>query len=192
MKKFSINGVVVHSGFVPLKGFETKYCINRFGEVVKPSYVDKNGFLRKSKVLGQSLRGKGYPCVGLLVNGKQTRYSVHRLVAQTFIPNPDDKREVNHIDGNKMNNHASNLEWVTPQENVQHSFAIGLNKSPNRAGERNGQARLSDEEVLEIRESQKSAKQLSKEYSVSESCIFKVRQGVRWAHVRDDQKKEAN
>jgi hypothetical protein len=72
------------------------------------------------------------------LNGK--KYSIHRLIAETFIPNPDNKPEVNHKDGNKLNNHISNLEWVTHSENTKHAFKMGLiDKSSilNRKGKNN-------------------------------------------------------
>lgn len=64
-----------------------------------------------------------YRSVGLYWKGKQKRALVHRLVAQAFIPNPDNKPEINHKDGDKSNNHVSNLEWCTRQENCQHYHA---------------------------------------------------------------------
>jgi len=62
--------------------------------------------------------------IAILLDGEQ--HLMHRLIAQTFIPNPENKREVNHIDGNKLNNDVSNLEWVTSSENQKHAFRIGL------------------------------------------------------------------
>lgn len=66
----------------------------------------------------------GYLCVRVRPSGKI--YKVHRLVAMTFISNPDNKPQVNHIDGNKMNNCVNNLEWCSNRENVQHAWATGL------------------------------------------------------------------
>lgn len=71
-------------------------------------------------------QNQGYMCVSLQINGKAHRRRVHRLVALAFIPNPDGKSEVNHIDGNKTNNHVSNLEWCTPSENLIHAYKTGL------------------------------------------------------------------
>ena len=62
-------------------------------------------------------------------------YLVHRLVAKAFIPNPDDKPQVNHIDGNKRNNNIKNLEWVPAKENVVHAYSTGLIKHHKKLGE---------------------------------------------------------
>ncbi len=64
--------------------------------------------------------------VSLWKNGKNRSHLIHRLVAETFIPNPDNKPEVNHIDGDRHNNKLDNLEWTTKQENMQHAFRTGL------------------------------------------------------------------
>ena len=65
---------------------------------------------------------EGYKRVALYINGKPRTRSVHRLVAIEFIPNPENKREVNHKDGNPSNNCVENLEWVTPEENIRHAI----------------------------------------------------------------------
>lgn len=84
---------------------------------------------RKGVILKQTLNQKGYYCVTITFeNHKQKVFEVHRLIAKTFIPNPENKSQVNHIDGNKTNNNIENLEWVTAQENIVHAFKHGLNK----------------------------------------------------------------
>ena len=75
---------------------------------------------------------KGYLVVDLYEGGKRTTARVHRLVAEEFIENPDNKPCINHIDGNKHNNHVSNLEWVTKKENSEHAWNNGLAK-PSRS-----------------------------------------------------------
>jgi hypothetical protein len=74
-------------------------------------------------------------------------YKVHRLIAMAFIPNPENKRTVNHKDGNKQNNAANNLEWVTRRENEDHAMANGMKPK----GERNGGAKISDADAEYIR-----------------------------------------
>ena len=90
-------------------------------------YIDKYGLVYNDNGdrLKQSMVGSGYMCV--VLTGK--RCYVHRLVAQTFIPNPDNKPNVNHKDGNRLNNHVDNLEWCTQKENVSHAINT-LKKSP--------------------------------------------------------------
>lgn len=72
---------------------------------------------------------KGYPHVSLYDNRKRKSVTIHRLVADAFVDNPDNKPQVNHIDGNKYNNNYTNLEWCTASENMQHAFDTGLSKA---------------------------------------------------------------
>lgn len=78
-----------------------------------------------NRFLSPCMRGE-YLSIGLYLKGKRVGVSVHRLVAEAFIPNPEGKPCVNHIDGNKLNNHVSNLEWVTHSENAIHAVDTGL------------------------------------------------------------------
>lgn len=94
---------------------------------IKYSFLEDGKFIvfddgRIYKKLEPPVTESGYQ---LVVIGKET-WSIHRIVATTFVPNPENKPEVNHIDGNKQNNAASNLEWVTRAENVQHAVEHGL------------------------------------------------------------------
>lgn len=91
---------------------------------------------------------RGYSRVTISVNNVKTRYKVHRLVAELYLPNPENKPYVNHKDGNPSNNHYSNLEWVTAQENSLHSTRV-LKKN---IGEHNNLSKLSPEQVKYIRE----------------------------------------
>lgn len=109
-----------------IPSYEGKYQISNFGNV-KSLNFSRNHIPHLLKLKDHK---DGYKLVGLS-NGKKgdkTFFAVHRLVAEAFIDNPDNKSQVNHKDGNKSNNHISNLEWVTPQENMIHSFKTGLRK----------------------------------------------------------------
>lgn len=107
---------------------------------IENQYENHRGYMRISV---------GSPCFEL---------KVHRLVAQAFIPNPERKKQVNHIDGNKKNNHVSNLEWATPRENVQHAIRTGLNKSIGKPKHCTKVAKFSsDGEFLEMFDTIKDA-----------------------------------
>ena len=117
----------------PIKDFEGLYEITMQGEVRsvdrKFTYYDPrwNTYTTrhtKSKIMNQYDSIGGYKFISLRKDGKYYQCYVHRLVAQTFIPNPENKKEVNHKDGNKCNNAATNLEWVTPSENQIHSHQV--------------------------------------------------------------------
>lgn len=92
--------------------------------------VSNLGRIRRIKT-GKILKGylNEYYRVVLTVDSKGKDYSVHRLVAMTFIPNPENKPDVNHIDGNKLNNRVDNLEWTTRSENMKHAYRTGLYKN---------------------------------------------------------------
>jgi hypothetical protein len=83
--------------------------------------------MRTGKILSPLKTTTGYLQIQLSFGGKMKQIKIHRLVAITFIPNPENKREVNHKDGNPLNNSVSNLEWVTRSENVKHAYDTGLN-----------------------------------------------------------------
>lgn len=106
----------------PLQDYPN-YAITRSGQVYSKS-KSRDFDVCLKQVLD---KGTGYYIVTLYAYPKPRKNQfVHRLLAQTFIPNPDNKPQVNHIDGNKMNNTLSNLEWVTSAENTQHAVDLGL------------------------------------------------------------------
>lgn len=109
-------------------------------------------------------------------------YRVHRAIAETFIPNPDGKGTVNHIDGNHCNNTIQNLEWATPKEQSAHSAAI-LRRN---CGERNYNATLTNHDVKRIRtlyESGATITDLSRIYSKKPSDIRRIVKYERWKHI---------
>lgn len=110
-----------------IEGFENRYQISNTGKVRSLDTYQDNPLtggksLRKGKILTPWLE-KGYLRVGLSIGDKKHRYfSVHKLVANSFIENLLNKPHINHIDGDKFNNNSINLEWCTPAENVTHSI----------------------------------------------------------------------
>lgn len=97
-------------------GYEGLYTIDIFGNVYKSD----------GKELVQHKNKFGYMNVMLRKDGKQKQHKVHRLIAQAFIPNPQNKEQVNHIDGDKSHNTVWNLEWCTCKENIKHAYDSGL------------------------------------------------------------------
>ena len=102
------------------------------------------------------------------------QYYVHRLVGLAFCPNPEGKPFINHIDGDKANNRAENLEWCTQKENNRHAYATGLKFM--MTGEKNPNAKLTDAQVAEIRASKETAAWLSAKYGVSQNHIYLITQ----------------
>ena len=100
--------------------------------------VSDAGHIRNSashKVYKPWICKNGYAYVSIVSHGKRSKVSVHRLVAACFIPNPENKPCVNHIDGNKSNNNVDNLEWSTFSENIKHSWDSGLRVMTNSGRE---------------------------------------------------------
>lgn len=143
-----------------IEGFSSKFSISNFGRVKSNARIVNNhtGFInKKDMILKQQKNHKGYPVVTLQDGNYKKTVMVHRLVAKAFIENANNKPQVNHIDGNKENNHFSNLEWCTNQENQIHAIKSGLNDhSKYRSGRKNRRVAkidLKTNEVIEIYES---------------------------------------
>lgn len=109
-----------------IEGYEGLYQVSNLGRVKRMRFINKNTNIEKERIKSQKIRKDGYLEVALYKNGKGKYIQVHRLVAKSFIPNPKKLPQVNHIDGNKQNNKMDNLEWCDCQENMQHSYKIGL------------------------------------------------------------------
>lgn len=117
-----------------IKGYEGKYLVTRDGRVITMSRVigynhsmTGKRLTRRTKAKEMSIGDcKGYNTLGLSKDGVTKSHRLCRIVALHFVPNPENKPAVNHKDGNKKNDHADNLEWVTAKENSQHAFRTGL------------------------------------------------------------------
>lgn len=103
-----------------VKGYEEYLAVSSQGRV--------KSFMRNpdGNILKAQTDNKGYLRLSCTINGKKVRFKVHRLVAEHFVDNPDNKPQVNHKDGNKRNNAVPNLEWVTMSENAVHAIKSGL------------------------------------------------------------------
>lgn len=99
----------------PVKGYEELYYVSSDGDVIS---------LKRGKILKPQIR-RNYYSVSLSKNNKWRSYPIHRLVAEAFIPNPNNYPQVNHKNSNKLDNRAENLEWCTVSENKLHSYRAG-------------------------------------------------------------------
>ena len=166
-------------------GFEGYYEISENG-IIKSLEKEVNNSKTTKRVVKERIRKpyvtkKGYVQIMLSKHKINYKFYIHRLVAINFIDNPDNKLEVNHIDGNKQNNHVSNLEWCTRSENNKHSFSIGLKKATK--GSLSGMSKLTEEEVLEIRNSNLSRRELRLKYKVGTTTIQGILTRKSWQHI---------
>ncbi len=157
--------------------------------------INRNGDIRqKTMILGgqkftdfvrkASVNNAGYHYMAFREDGKQKNFYIHRLVAETFIPNPDGKPFVNHIDGDKSNNSADNLEWVTVTENNRHARKEGLNVTPK--GEESRLAVLTNEQVIEIKKQLaegRKQRDIAAEFGVHYTLISHIKAGRKWGDV---------
>ena len=161
----------------PIKEFERYYEINRNGQI-------RNR--KRNKLIKQHPDKDGYFRVILWHSEKGWRFNriVHRLLCEAFIPNPDNKKCVNHKDGNKQNNNLSNLEWVTDLENKEHAMVNNLMRG--RPGESHHNVKLTEKDILRIRQLIKEGqndKEIGKLFKVHKGTINKIRNGYRWKHI---------
>ena len=177
-------------------GYEGFYMVSRCGLIksLGKKYTTKDGRVtsKPAKVLTQNTEKKGYKSIRLCKDGNQSIFKVHRLVAAAFIgAAPSANSQVNHKNGCKDFNHASNLEWVTPSGNIQHAVATGLFKS--NKGERNPRCILSESNVIDVLRISKtglSCAAISRLAGVSEATIRQIQKGRNWTWLTDLQSRE--
>jgi len=156
----------------------------RFGRIY---YAYENGVVtdEDGKIKKASFQSKGYLILQFF-DKTRNRYIpelVHRIIAKTFIKNPDGLKTVNHINGVKADNRVKNLEWVSISDNLKHAHTLGL---INPHGKNNGKAVLDEIEALAIYSSQAPPKFLSEIYGISQATISLIKSKSRWAHIHND------
>lgn len=163
--------------YIKIKGNKTKYQVSFSGKV-------RNA--KTGKLIKPYINNSGYLKVSLYYDGKQHKKYVHQLVAQAFVTNPDPftRDEVNHNDGNKLNNEASNLEWVTHKENMEHAVKTGL--KPTRYGEDCPLHKHSESTVTKICEMLENGYrvgEIAKILNIKKPIISMIKHRKRWTSV---------
>jgi len=157
-----------------IKEYNGDYLISNLGKIksiknnkvtIKKQWNDKDCYLN----------------VSLYFLNKKCQKKVHRLVAQEFLSNPENKPQINHIDGNKQNNNIDNLEWCTNSENMIHAYKTGLREI--RIGENGYNSKLTESNVRCIRLSNVDMKNLANIYNVTCTTIFNIKKRKTWRHV---------
>lgn len=160
-------------------GYEGMYEVSNKGRVRSLDRKDIRGRRVKGKYLKYKKTSRGY--LSLQLCGKDCL--IHRLVAKAFIPNPENKPQVNHIDGDKSNNNVENLEWCTSSENNKHRYRYGLY---NQDGVKNPQSKFTEEDVKEILEmlyKNITLTEIAKQYNVSITTISNIKNGITYKNI---------
>lgn len=137
-------------------------------------YINKNGYYQV--------------CVSLGSRSKKKVFRIHRAVAETFIPNPENKPVPNHEDGNKLNNNVCNLSWATRSENTKHAFNNGLIQT--FSGEESSSAKLTEEDIRYIRsnyipkDKEFGCRALAKKFGMSHQNISRIVNDKLWKNVK--------
>ena len=171
----------------PIKGYESKYEISSTGRVKSLGRHEKmhHGGIRcrKGRILNGVLN-RGYKRYCLFSEGKREYVFAHRLVAQSFIPNPENKVQVNHLNGVPLDNRVKNLAWCTPLENTRHAHITGLCEGK---GENQLCSVLTEKEVVQIREEFKNnilnQRELAEKYNVSRRNVNYIINRKWWKHI---------
>lgn len=166
--------------FEDLKGYEDSYQISDSGRIFTKRRLIGNQIYYGKELIPQ-LTSDGYLKVTLSRNCKSKKYYLHRLVAIQFLDNLDDLPQVNHIDGNKLNNSITNLEWCTKQENQNHAIRTGL----MQRGQERPSAKLTEQQVLEIYKLKGvlKAQDIADRYKVSKNTVNCILRGSKWKYL---------
>ena len=154
-------------------GYEQLYQISNFGTVKSLS----NNKIKKEKILKQVKTTNGYLFVNLCKNGKRKFYQIHRLVAQAFLPNPENKPCIDHINTNKTDNRVCNLRWVTAKENMNNPLSIDKLKNKLGIKHHNSKPVLQLTLTGELIKKWNSIRDVERELGINQSNISKCCKG---------------
>lgn len=167
--------------WVDVPGLQGYYQASSFGRVKTLERTNKDGRLRREKLLKYIMHETGYFRVQLYYpDGKKPIMLVHRIICTSFHNNSFNKPQVNHINGIKTDNSSTNLEWVTLSENSQHAINTGLF---TQIGEKTHFAKLSNNQAIEIYLSKSKVVDLMAIYNISKSVIYAIKSGLSWKQV---------
>ena len=164
----------------------TTYTVYEDGRIIRNGRIGARGRVIKERELVARRNTSGYDRVGMVIDGKRREYFVHRVVAELFCEKPNGCNVVDHIDGNKQNNIAGNLEWVMSGENNKRAFAKGLKKPKALCGERHPMAKLSKEDVTYIKahyvkgDSEFGQCGLARRFGVKQATIYEIVNNRSW------------
>lgn len=166
----------------PVVGYEGLYSVSDRGKI---RHEPMPGRHKKAHILSPGINSNGYRIVALCRKNRSQRARLHSLVCTAFNGPRPPGYQCNHDDGNKQNNFATNLEWLTRKANVRHAYDVL--KIKNHQGEKNANAKLTDDDVRAMRRRYRKgisdAKELSAVFGVSRYHVLKIVTGIQWSHV---------
>lgn len=168
-----------------VKGWESNYQVSNHGrlKIVNRGYY-KDGSIKPDKIMKQTLNSNGYIKVMFENNGSQKCLRVHRLICEAFIPNPENKTYVNHINGIKHDNRIENLEWCTSTENQLHAIKTGLKEV--YVGENAPNSKLKNDDIpiiFKLREDGYTLKEIGKRFNVSHNTVSLICRCKMWSKI---------
>jgi len=176
-----------------IKNYKGYYEVSNLGNVrsLNRSYTDSLGryVTKKGRIQKKYIR-RNYYSVWLYKDNKSTPFSIHRLVALSFVNNYKNKNYVNHIDGDKLNNHFLNLEWCTAKENTHHAIKTGL--ITFNTGSKARASKLKEKDIIFIFNSGLKQQEIADKLGVSSSNISAIKRGKSWVKFSKTLRTEIN
>lgn len=165
-----------------VSGAEYFYQVSSLGRIKSKSRRDARGWRIKERILKTECRNNdGYVCVNLHCIGGVFR--LHRIIAKAFIPNPENKPYINHINGIKHDNRIENLEWCTAKENIQHAYLLGLK---DNLGEKGAKSKLKNNQVVEIFSSKERHVDIACKYGICVDTVGDIKNRRTWKKITQE------